>query len=279
VVGVLAARLERADALLIPIAADPPPADPDEANAARAYLIERRARALRDAAKALLGQSFRLVFQVELEADQATEAAAARAAPVETDPMHIEAWLQGLVRVRAPLDAFARALDWHAWTGGTEPEMVPIQLPRRAGDPWVGREWARPPAAGDIVSVMAVDPPGDFDEPMAGLRVDSFTETVPTERETTGLAFHYDRPNACAPQALLLAVTPVLSGAWSWDDLLVTILDSFDRAKLRAVEPGAIGTTSLFQVAPATLVPFSTSWFASTLLATNVAAVTAALEQ
>jgi hypothetical protein len=116
---------------------------------------------------------------------------------------------------------------------------------------------------------MAVEVPAAVGGPIAALLVDEFSETVPTETETTGLSFHYDRPNAVAPHALLLAVPPRLTGGWQWDDLVAIITDTFDRARMRAVEPAQLATTSLFHATPASLVPFSTGWLVSTLLVAN----------
>ena len=45
-----------------------------------------------------------------------------------------------------------------------------------------------------------------------GLVLDEWTESVPAKQATTGVAFHFNRPNATAPQALLLAVPPVVRG-------------------------------------------------------------------
>jgi hypothetical protein len=39
------------------------------------------------------------------------------------------------------------------------------------------------------------------------------------------------------PQALLLAVTPRITGHWEWQNLVGIVEDTLRRAKLRAVEP------------------------------------------
>ena len=80
--------------------------------------------------------------------------------------------------------------------------------------------------------------------------IDEWTEVVPVEKETTGVAFHYNRPNAQAPQALLLAVAPQLRGSWRWDDLVAIVTETLERAKMRAVEPDMVMQTEYFQ-APA----------------------------
>ena len=101
--------------------------------------------------------------------------------------------------------------------------------------------------------------------------IDEWTEVVPVEKETTGVAFHYNRPNAQPPQALLLAVAPQLRGSWRWDDLVAIVTETLDRAKIRAVEPDMVMQTEYFQLLPAILTEFSNApVFLSTFLADNV---------
>ena len=97
----------------------------------------------------------------------------------------------------------------------------------------------------------------------AGLVIDDWTETVPADQETTGVAFNFNRPNAVAPQALLVAVAPVLRGHWTWDDLVGSVHEALDLAKLRAVEPDRLFGRALtgpatdgayFQALPAILI-------------------------
>jgi hypothetical protein len=74
-----------------------------------------------------------------------------------------------------------------------------------------------------------------------GLLVDEWTEVVPSEDETAGIAFHYDKPNSEPPQTMLLAVSPQLFGeGWDWNDLIAILHETLAEAKLRAVEPQII---------------------------------------
>jgi hypothetical protein len=104
--------------------------------------------------------------------------------------------------------------------------------------------------------------PQGFDATAAqcGLLVDEWSESVPTREEVTGLAFNYDAPNSAPPQALLLAVTPHETGSWDWDDLVESVLDTFRRARLRAVEPEHVdGLAGIGTLLPAVVAEFSTS--------------------
>ena len=78
--------------------------------------------------------------------------------------------------------------------------------------------------------------------------IDEWTESLPNKEEVTGISFNYDAPNSSPPATILLAVTPVETGRWQWANLVATVLDTFERAKLRAVEPDMIETLS--RVAP-----------------------------
>jgi hypothetical protein len=69
----------------------------------------------------------------------------------------------------------------------------------------------------------------------------------------TGLAFQHPAPDARAPQALLLAVPPRTTGAWRWSDLEQTVLDAFELARCRAVDPRSL--SALGQHVPALWFP------------------------
>jgi hypothetical protein len=92
-----------------------------------------------------------------------------------------------------------------------------------------------------------------------GLLIDEWTEVVPTREETTGLAFHYDRPNTEAPQTMLLVTASQDNGEWGWDDLIAALHQTLDAAKQRAVEPQHIEKTALGVFSPATVFPV-TPW-------------------
>src|SRR5690606_8399768 len=75
-------------------------------------------------------------------------------------------------------------------------------------------------------------------------------EIIPVKEETTGIAFHYNQPNASAPQSALLAVTPDITSRWQWDDLVYTVIDTMELAGNRAVEPDHLDKSFLNQVLP-----------------------------
>jgi hypothetical protein len=133
-------------------------------------------------------------------------------------------------------------------------ELKPIQLPYRANDSWLAVEFperyevidqttgekSNEPFAitHDTISI-AVHGNAAFDSgsKQCGLLIDDWTEVIPTKEEITGITFNYNQPNACPPQALLLAVTPQEKGYWTWEDLVGILNDTLQRSKRRAVEP------------------------------------------
>jgi hypothetical protein len=263
VAALVTTRLADARALLDdPVFVDPLPPEPAKA----ASRIDQRFDRCTEAAKLVLGRGFVAVPQYTLHAAGLPELAAA---PLAVDRLVVEEWLQPLTRVRPPMEAFGWVLTYHDWLQPTPLALVPLQLPVHPGDAWIGTAFGAKLVDDSVLSVTVANPTG-LAGPQCGLLVDEWTELVPTARETTGLAFHANRPNAQPPQALLLAVAPRLQGAWSWDDLLAIVLETLQRAKLRAVEPDMVATTDYFQLLPTILTEFTRA-FAATHLAQNVA--------
>ena len=124
---------------------------------------------------------------------------------------------------------------------------------------------------GDFLSVVR-QLPNNYDAAadQAGLLIDEWNEVIPNRIETTGIAVHYNQPNTEPPQCVLLAVSPNVNGTWDWDDLVDTVIDTFDRAKRRAVEPDFLRPTAYWQLLPAVLSSFTS--YPTGTISTNVAA-------
>jgi hypothetical protein len=127
------------------------------------------------------------------------------------------------------------------------------QLPHRpaAGARWVALplEPGAEPVARTLSLLLhrAAAPPAT--EPWVGLFVDEWNEVVPAEAPTTGVAFHFDSPGAEAPQCVLIAVPSSLSERWTLDELVATVSETLDLAKLRTVDGELLGV--LGQLTPA----------------------------
>jgi hypothetical protein len=84
-----------------------------------------------------------------------------------------------------------------------------------------------------------------------GMVIDEWPEQIPINQVTAGIAINYDQPSSEAPQSIILAVTPQIKNYWLWNDLMDTLNETVDMAKIRAVEPDMIQDSPLSQVLPA----------------------------
>jgi len=138
--------------------------------------------------------------------------------------------------------------------GAVEPDLMPIQVPWLAGEHWLGLEYPETyvPNSDRLCYTAHFVQPFDRTKWQCGLMLDDWTEVIPAKQETTGLTFHYDRPNAEAPQALLLVTPPAFIGAWQWQDIVDAVSETLDRAKSRAVEPAHLDQTAYALFLPMT---------------------------
>src|SRR5205823_3914963 len=154
----------------------------------------------------------------------------------------------GVSLVRPAMHTFSTVLMLSQTFNGEAPPCSPLQLPFRDQDSWLGVEFPEGTSVvHDTVAMVQCLPQGF--QPAAklcGLLIDEWTETLPQKDEVTGIAFNFDQPNSAPPSAILLAVAPEVTGKWRWDDLVETVLDTIERAKLRAVEPDMIDGMSGF---------------------------------
>jgi hypothetical protein len=225
-----------------------------------------RVQALVKAGKVLLGEEFVVVPEFTLTPAQGTalEDAAAYSASGElfrylTDTVAmdfpLDTWFHGAARVRDKLHLFEQ-VSWLADAfGRPEPELTALQLPVLTGDRWAALEI--PP---DLVKeqerllyTACFAAPFAKARPQCGLLLDEWAEVIPSKETTTGLAFHFDRPDSEAPQSFLLVTPPAFQGAWRWEDLVDALNDTLDLARCRAVEPVHLEATAYAQLLPATV--------------------------
>lgn len=167
----------------------------------------------------------------------------------------VDDWLHGVARVRERLRQWERVVLLCGPLGRPEPELLPVQLPHRPGDPWLGLEYPPEHAIdGDRLLYTAhYATPLAPGTPVCGLLLDEWTEVIPQPVETTGIACHFDRPGSEPPQAMLLVTPPREGGAWKFDDLVATLHDTLDLARSRAVEPVHLDQSRYAHLLPATV--------------------------
>ena len=225
-----------------------------------------QARLLDEAAKVLLGPDAILIPEFKLDDERGAAFQTAYDAAVAGDPLAyqrttkhtpepIDTWLYGVARVRPKLQAWEQSVLIAGAFGGTEPDLLPVQVPWKAGEHWLGLEYpADYSPVGDRLCYTAhFTTAFDATQWQCGLLLDGWTEVVPAPQETAGLTFHFDRPNAEAPQALLLVTPPDFTGSWQWQDIVDAVWETLDRGKGRLVEPYHLDPTMYVRFLPMTV--------------------------
>ncbi|KUN95861.1 hypothetical protein AQJ84_22050 [Streptomyces resistomycificus] len=166
----------------------------------------------------------------------------------------VEDWLRRNAAVRP----MVRTLHETLLLAGTRAErserLCAAQHPTTEADAWIGGTFPagqRPPATTHLVWHAPADtPPGAA---VTGVVLDEWIELLPgsdqpppptpttpagaaPQTELTGVAFHYDRPDAKAPHNVLIAVPPNLERGWTSDGLVQVLRETLELAKLRAVD-------------------------------------------
>ena len=72
---------------------------------------------------------------------------------------------------------------------------------------------------------------------LVGFVVDEWVDVVPVRRATAGVTFDFDEPGARAPQAVLLAIPPVVGAPWTLDTLAAVLTETADLARIRMAGP------------------------------------------
>jgi hypothetical protein len=215
------------------------------------------------------------------------KSAAANSAIEDWRDLAIEEWLQGVAAVREKVAVVEAVNTYQEAFADKELPFKPLQLPFDKKAHWIALEFPEVSleqlddpdtfvAAGDFLSLARQLPAAySVSATQAGLLIDEWNEVIPNRFETTGIAIHYNQPNTEPPQCLLLALSPVIDGRWEWDDLVDTLMDTFDRAKRRAVEPDFLRATPYAQLLPAVLSSFTSHPFGT--ISTNLAAQPASM--
>jgi hypothetical protein len=241
----------------------------DEALAAHDTAAGRDAvRHLQDAGRILFGEDVTLIPSIGLPPEAANELANAwnhstsgaltsyLVSNVVGRDFPVDDWLHGAARVRDKLRHWENVtILGEAFEVEGDAELTPLQLPFVADERWLALEF--PPAqelGGEhLLYTVHLSEPFDPADPISGLLVDDWTEVIPAKEETTGVAFHFDRPNSEPPQAWLLALPAGPSGAWTWDELIGAVDHALDAAKRRAIEPVHLDPTAYSWFLPATV--------------------------
>ncbi|MBA3315747.1 MAG: hypothetical protein H0T47_20980 [Planctomycetaceae bacterium] len=219
---------------------------------------------LADAARRIFGAEFLIVPEFTMSAEQGSELQQCfndRAQlldfqiHVQSTDFPIDDWLYSVARVREKVAAWETLVMLAEGVRERPPlDLTPLQLPYVENDHWLGLAYPEDlEIANDRLLYTAYLPTFIAAGPQCGLLVDEWTEVIPAKKETTGLTFHYDRPNSEPPQTMLLMTPPAFTGAWQWSDAVRVMHETLDLARLRAIEPDHIDKTRYAQFLPATV--------------------------
>ena len=226
-----------------------------------------RNKAFDAAAKAMFGEHFTVIPRFHLETKQANEIeqsrnAFATGAPLDhlissphNDPFPLDTWLYGLARVRDKLRAWEQTVVLSEAFGSIQPSLEPLQFPFVEKEPWLGLEFP-PEVKIDGERLLYTGAYATAFNKLAlqcGVLLDEWAEIIPQRDLDTGIAFHFDRPNNEAPQAMLLVTPSDKRGKWIWSDVVDALNDTLDFAKRRAVEPDDLQGTQYPRFLPATM--------------------------
>lgn len=236
-----------------------------------------RVNLIQEMAKRLLSEDFKMIPAFRMPSNKKEEWASGinhvnellayqKTGKENLNPLPVDDWFYGIARVREKMGHLEQAICWAEGFKDLSMELTPIQLPYLEPYSWLAMEFGviegqdkevlmKNFRDNDHILYTAYYPQSfDPDEELhCGLLLDEWTEIIPTEEETTGTAFHYDRPNSEPPQTMLLVTSPQFSENWQWQDLMDAIYETLDEAKIRAVEPEQIDKTGFASFLPATM--------------------------
>jgi hypothetical protein len=166
--------------------------------------------------------------------------------PLETEPAaaggppRLDAtWLELVAAVRPPLARLEAHQALTAALGG--PAFVAVT--NHPDDPWLQHVPPEAPGQRDVPHFVAAYGPEAL--PAAGHVavgvLDGWAEVVPHERHTAGAAFRFNAPGARAPQAILLAISPVGGEELTEDGVLAAVAEARLTAQARMARAEDLG--------------------------------------
>jgi hypothetical protein len=107
------------------------------------------------------------------------------------------------------------------------------------GDRWIATSFVAKPRRQPTgrLSVLMHAPAGlTATQPLGGLLIDAWTETVPSAVRDTAMALRFNNASTRAPQVILLAVSPNPAQPWNTTTVVDVLRDTLMLARLR-VQP------------------------------------------
>ncbi|TFV61568.1 hypothetical protein E4P42_01355 [Mycobacterium sp. PS03-16] len=162
--------------------------------------------------------------------------------PAGADGDRLADWLRDVGRVRPAVRAFGDTLAAAEMTGGARAAGFDVtQAPATVRPPWIAVSQGTARAC----TVLSRDDDSPVAQPatVTGFVCDSWSEALPrtghrpgTADEVAGIAFHTARPDARAPQAVLVAVPPDRGRGWHAEDVHAAVEEAHELARVRGMD-------------------------------------------
>ncbi|WP_421789150.1 hypothetical protein [Hyphobacterium sp.] len=201
--------------------------------------------AMADALKSGFGGAFPILPLVSLDSGQQSALQPSLGANLAAPDMSqntkiaeshaVTSWLPKIRQAREPMDYLAAAIDAAEIVNYHELDGIwhIIQYPFEPNQRWIGLSAKGLPPTTSLL-LHSFDPL-DLSEPIAGVLIDEWSSALPADDQVTGAAFHFDAPDAVAPQAVLLAVTPKDRDEWSTALLEAILNETYESIRTRSV--------------------------------------------
>jgi hypothetical protein len=122
-------------------------------------------------------------------------------------------------------------------TGSTR--LLIAQAPWSDGDRWIATSFtstSKKPPAGRLSVLMHAPAGFTATQPVGGLLIDAWTDTVPAATRDTAMALRFNNASTRAPQVILLAVNPNPAQPWTTTTLVDVLSETLMLTRLR-VQP------------------------------------------
>lgn len=162
----------------------------------------------------------------------------ARSELLGTDQAAPSRYLQQAMRARPNLRRFQKFSIYAHALRSPPAALNVVQLPYVPGEQWLGLPLGstEPTEGRAALLLLSEETIPDATQIWRGVMLEQWTEIIPAKSERTAIAYHYDTPRAAAPQAVLVAVPADADHPWQFEDLLATLNETLDLAKMRAVD-------------------------------------------
>ena len=150
------------------------------------------------------------------------------------------AWLDAAGRTHSKVAALTEVLLRKEAMGSSPSPLLIAQAPWIDGDRWIATSFTsvskRSPAG--RLSVVINAPAGLVaTQPLGGLIIDAWTETIPAPTRDTAMALRFNNASTRAPQVILLAVSPNPAQPWTTTTLVDVLLETLMITRLRMQPP------------------------------------------